>query len=235
MCNQRERLIGYVYNEGDASELQEVQRHLDSCAECRTEIAALRSVREDLLAWDVPASESVWRPFTPAPVARPWFRQVPAWAMAAAATIVMASGFAGGSFAHRFGAEPTQATVTSAPAPASAGASAELAALDRIIKQLRDELGAMNARVESVANRPAVTRAVDQPAGPDLSASTDLVALRARVVQLQEQNAKVIEMLGQFGGRLAADKQTAEVRYGVLLGQLNALQGIVQQLVGSAK
>jgi len=87
MCNQRDRLIGYVYDECNASERDEVQRHLETCGECRAEIAGLRSVREDLLAWDVPDHESVWRPFAPAPAPR-WWVQVPGWAMAAAASIV---------------------------------------------------------------------------------------------------------------------------------------------------
>src|SRR5262245_25303266 len=95
MCDQRERLIGYVYDECDPAERAAVQQHLDSCGECRTEIAALRSVRVDLQSWEVPDHESVWKPFTPAP-APAWWSQVPRWAMAAAAGLVIISGAAGG-------------------------------------------------------------------------------------------------------------------------------------------
>src|SRR3989337_264551 len=97
MCNQRERLIGFIYGEDSVADRGEVQQHLDTCAECRAEIAALRSVREDLLAWDVPPAESVWKPFVaPAPIA-PWWRQMPAWALATAAGVMLLSGFAGGA------------------------------------------------------------------------------------------------------------------------------------------
>ena len=95
MCNEREQLIGYLYDEGDAAEREAVRRHLETCAECRAEIASLRSVREDLTAWEVPEHGSVWRPFTAAPTP-PWWHHVPQWAMAAAAGIVLATGVAGG-------------------------------------------------------------------------------------------------------------------------------------------
>jgi anti-sigma factor ChrR (cupin superfamily) len=83
MCNERERLIGYVYDEVDAAERAVIDRHVESCAECRDEIRGFRSVREDLLAWDVPEHGSVWQPFAPAR-RTPWWRDVPAWAMAVA-------------------------------------------------------------------------------------------------------------------------------------------------------
>jgi anti-sigma factor RsiW len=57
MCTERDRLIDYVYNECDAASATRMQRHLDTCDECRRgDVAA--PVREDLLAWDVPAHES---------------------------------------------------------------------------------------------------------------------------------------------------------------------------------
>src|SRR5262245_3444620 len=99
MCDERERLIGYVYDECDSSERRAIEGHLDECADCRAEIGALRRVRQDLLAWDVPAHEPVWRPFEPAPVV-PWYRQVPAWAMAAAASVMFLIGAAGGVVTH---------------------------------------------------------------------------------------------------------------------------------------
>ena len=49
------------------------------CRQCRPQ----QRVRQDLLAWDVPLSEPVWRPI-PAPRQESPWRAVPAWAMAAA-------------------------------------------------------------------------------------------------------------------------------------------------------
>ena len=64
MCDDRERLIGYVYDECEADERQRNEQHLAGCLSCRQEIAGLRAVREDLLAWDVPSHASIWRPVT---------------------------------------------------------------------------------------------------------------------------------------------------------------------------
>src|SRR5262245_17460959 len=96
MCDDRERLIGYVYEESDPAERRAIEDHLASCETCRTEIDGLRAVRSDLLAWDVPEYESVWRPFVQPRVAPSW-RDIPAWAMAAAASLMLVSGLAGGA------------------------------------------------------------------------------------------------------------------------------------------
>jgi hypothetical protein len=95
MCDQRERLMDYLYDEAPPAERQVVEAHLESCGDCRDEMRAFRRVREDLLAWDVPHYESVWTPFAPAPVA-PWYQQVPAWALSAAAGVMLLLGTAGG-------------------------------------------------------------------------------------------------------------------------------------------
>ena len=59
MCDDREKLIAYLYDEATAAERRQVDAHLATCAECREELRSLRGVRQDLLAWDVPAHESV--------------------------------------------------------------------------------------------------------------------------------------------------------------------------------
>jgi putative zinc finger protein len=114
MCDERERLIGYVYDECEPPERRAIESHLDECADCRAEIGALRRVRQDLLAWDVPAHEPVWRPFAPAPIV-PWYRQVPAWAMAAAAGVMFLIGAAGGVVTHAM-LPQERAVVATAPA-----------------------------------------------------------------------------------------------------------------------
>src|SRR6186997_2203697 len=115
MCDERERLIGYVYDECDPAERREIAQHLEECSTCRTEIGDLRGVRQDLLAWEVEGGPAVWRPFV-APVVRPWFKQVPAWAMAAAATLMFLIGAAGGFV--------TQSLMRGAPADAAATVAA---------------------------------------------------------------------------------------------------------------
>src|SRR4051794_10497458 len=115
MCDERERLLDYVYDACDADERRLMDRHLATCDVCRQEISGLRGVRLQLLAWDVPEHGSVWRPFAPARV-RPWYREVPVWALAAAASVTFAIGLAGGIVSRQL--TPVQAaTATPRVAP----------------------------------------------------------------------------------------------------------------------
>jgi hypothetical protein len=152
MCDDREKLIAYLYDEADASERRQVESHLTGCAECREELRSLRSVRQDLLAWDVPDHGSVWKPFA-TPVITPWYRQVPAWGLAAAATLVFGIGLAGGFAARALAAGPvaTQAQVQPQPAPV---------AVPQITAATPEQVQALEARLaaieRSALSRPAV-------------------------------------------------------------------------------
>ena len=67
MCDERERLIDYLYDACEADERRRVETpSRRPVRACREEISALRAVRLDLLAWDVPEHGSVWKPFAPA-------------------------------------------------------------------------------------------------------------------------------------------------------------------------
>jgi hypothetical protein len=146
MCDDRERLIGYLYDECDASERRLIDQHLQECADCRAEVHALRSVRSDLLAWDVRGEPDVWRPVAATPVS--WWQQVPAWAMAAAAGLVLAAGVTGGIAARALSASPAPEPMVRQTAPepvpvrVSAGAGAEeLAAIEqRLLTLVRAEM-----------------------------------------------------------------------------------------------
>ena len=115
MCDDRERLIGYVYDECDRHERQEIEAHLETCHVCRREITGLRDVRQDLLAWDVPEMPSVWRPFAPQRAPITW-RDVPTWMLAAAASLVLLAGAAGGVATHALLPHVTTAAAAT-PAP----------------------------------------------------------------------------------------------------------------------
>jgi anti-sigma factor RsiW len=184
MCEERERLIGYVYDECDPAERQAIEAHLESCHTCRREIAGLRSVRQDLLTWDVPAHESIWRPAAPPRVESPW-KRIPAWAMAAAAAAILAVGAAGGATTYALFPRPAMttaqvATPAVAAVPATHGAD-ELAVLEqRVLAKARAE---MESRLEAVS-----TRAPRPAASPATVSSDDvmreLTALRSRQDQL---------------------------------------------------
>jgi hypothetical protein len=160
MCDARERLIGYVYDDCDAAERRAIEEHLEGCGTCRQEISGLRSVRQDLLAWDVPPHEAIWRPLTSSPLL-PWYRQVPAWAMAAAAGVMFLVGAAGGVVTHALVPHERPATAAAgAPAsiqvvPASISESQLTAVEQRVLELMRAELTrrAVPARAVPVAPR----------------------------------------------------------------------------------
>jgi len=173
MCEERENLVAYLYDEVDANERKSVEKHLSSCETCREELRAFRDVRQDLLAWDVPAHESVWKPFVTART-QPVWRQMPAWAMAAAAMLVFAIGGAGG-FAGRALASRAEADVPSARAAVQA--PAEPASVTPAAT--RDELRALQARLADV-ERAASARTVPTASAPTVSEA----AMIAKVEQL---------------------------------------------------
>jgi hypothetical protein len=144
MCENRERLIGYVYDECDPAERQLIEEHLQSCHTCRQEIRGLRSVRQDLLAWEVPAGDPIWRPMTAARQ-QPLWRAVPTWALAAAACATFMVGAAGGAATYALmpRSTPAEAQVeTPVQTPATAALSpTELAALEtKVMERLRAEI-----------------------------------------------------------------------------------------------
>ncbi len=220
MCDQRERLIGYVYDEGDAADLAEVQRHIDACPDCRAEVAGLRSARTDLLAWEVPAHESVWRPFVAAPV-MPWWRQVPAWAMAAAAGVMFVFGAAGSVVVHAFLPDQIVARqFEAANAPAPGLTAADLSAVEqRVLAEMRSQVGAVDARVQQVAGRPFLASLTD-----------DHAALSREVVELRERNRRLGNIMNTLVSNLDQVSSAGDAKHADLQSQLNNLQAIVAQL-----
>lgn len=100
MCDRKEHLIGFLYGELDLSEMQAFRQHLLTCAECRDELADLRSTRGRIAAWTPPDPaldfQIVRGPAAAPPQQRPIraFAISPAWGLAAAAVLVMAMGAA---------------------------------------------------------------------------------------------------------------------------------------------
>jgi anti-sigma factor RsiW len=168
MCDERERLIGYVYDECEPSERKAIEAHLEECGTCRAEIGGLRDVRQDLLAWAVPPHEAVWRPLVAAPMV-PWYRQVPAWAMAAAASVMFLTGAAGGVVTHAL-VPHGPSTVATAPVsvqtiPAGVTESQLSEVEQRMVQMMRAEL----SKRQGVANSPIVPRVVAASTSVDLA------------------------------------------------------------------
>jgi anti-sigma factor RsiW len=200
MCNQREKLIGYVYDECEPAERAAVQGHLETCAECRTEIAALRSVRADLQSWQVPDTDyvSVWRPFTPAP-APSWWQQVPRWAMAAAAGVVMVSGAAGGAASYMVLNQPVQASQPGVLQPVSAVTVNDVNALEQRLRTLiKVEVDRLNSQVQLVSSRPMMQMSADQEAAFHTAFDKQLAELRVASERQRDVINGIYVNLGQI-------------------------------------
>jgi hypothetical protein len=164
MCDERERLLDYLYDACEADERRRVEEHLHACDSCRDEISSLRAVRLDLLAWNVPDHGSVWKPFAPARV-RPWYREVPAWALAAAASVMFTLGFGGGMLARQLA--PREAAIAAPPAailtPYVNPTSGDLAAMEkRILATMQAQIDQRLQPIAAHVRGPAAAAAKDE-------------------------------------------------------------------------
>jgi hypothetical protein len=229
MCEQREQLLDYLYEEASPADRREVERHLEGCEECRDEIRAFRNVREDLLAWGVPNPPSVWTPFAPAPVV-PWHRQVPAWALAAAASLMFVVGSAGGFVAH--------SVVDGSSSPASAAPTeitqASLLDSKAIVALIREELA--NAGRDLTSPATPVNNTAPRPFELDPKTEERLMARVSALVNTSQQH-----QLDQLSNYLFVRAQEDEVqrtgdrrdngrRFTQLGAQIDQLEAQVRQL-----
>jgi len=131
-CDDKHRLVSYLYGELSPEEQAAVASHLAACAECSAEFGGLQDVRGQLAGWQAPETDlgfTVTRASAPlAAVTAPrrsW--TVPAWAQAAAAVLVLSAGAGIANLEVRYGSDGfTVRTGWShdVPAPRSGAASA---------------------------------------------------------------------------------------------------------------
>jgi len=150
-----EILVAYLYDEIDSAERAAFEAHVRTCARCRTELAALGGVRQQLARWNPP------EPNLTVAVRNDirWWRAVPAWAQVAAALLFLgvSAGVANldvhydrsGGLNVRTGWMTPKAIVPVAPVAAetvSAPWKIDLAALERQLRaEMRDQPGAASA------------------------------------------------------------------------------------------
>jgi len=205
MCDDRERLIGYVYDECDGHERREIEAHLETCHTCRREITGLREVRQDLLAWDVPDTPSVWRPFAPQRAPITW-RDVPGWMLAAAASLVFLAGAAGGAATQMIlpraaavvmPVPPALVTATGAPREGFAGVGMTTSPVaSEQVRDLELRLLAMEQRLRD-ASRGGDAQVINASAATrELARSIE--ELRSWTAQQNDMNFAVQDSFGKL-------------------------------------
>lgn len=231
MCDQRERLLDFLYDEVTPEGRRAMERHLEACGECCDEVRAFRKVREDLLAWGVPNPPSVWTAFAPV-AAVPWHRQIPAWALAAAATLIIAVGGAGGFFAHSVldgSGRGSDQVASASPIPAEvvqASAFDAEAIMALIKKELAGASEALTPRATLIANSPARYQLDAKTEERLLSRVTELV--NARDQQQRMAIGEYLNLVRQEDEIIRRDNTVTINRLGA---QMEQLQAQVAQLV----
>ena len=217
MCDDRERLLGYLYNECDDAERRDVEQHLEGCETCRAELSGLRATRQDLLAWDVPEHGSVWKPFVPVKVVPRW-RDIPAWAMAAAAAVTFVVGATGGVLTHAMlernvAAAPAEQVAAKTPAQ-TAVPRAELSAADqRILRDMRAEL----ASIQQQSARTLPTQLVGMR--PQEVADRINLSERQQLDYISDVNNRLVQYKRETNARLESMARTLEMLTNALMSQ----------------
>lgn len=83
-----ETIVAFLYDDLDSGRRRDFEAHVLTCAVCREEVAALRSVRTQLARWEPPAVATL-QSLASSRRAQSWWRTMPAWAQAAAALLFL--------------------------------------------------------------------------------------------------------------------------------------------------
>lgn len=195
MCESKELLVAYLYDELDPSAKRTYESHVSSCAECRDEIAALRATRGQIARWTPPEPDFGFRIVRGAAAPPPSrFGITPAWGLAAAAMLVLALGAAIANLDVRYGpaglsvrtgwqhAPGAPATATLADSNAATGVDwkARAEALDKRVRVL-----------EQALDRPPAS-AVQRTAAADGSDAATLEDVRALVGQSETRQQRAL-------------------------------------------
>jgi putative zinc finger protein len=235
-CEEKQRLVAYLYDEIGDADRAAIERHLSTCAPCTDEIESLRAVRLDLGRWQPPDAELGFRIVREtAPAARAWWRP-PVWVPTAlAAGLVLAAGAAlanmhlevgNGGFTLRAGwSQPPVTTQAAAPAPATASVPVKAGMSEAEVRQALAALE-MKLRTEFAASS-------HQPAVIPASVATNAAPLdRGEVLQqvktmLDESERRQQRELALGLVRLAQDVDTQRradlVRFEQGFGQIETL------------
>ena len=106
MCENKELLVAFLYDEIDASDRRTFERHLASCAECRDELAELGHTRAQISSWTPPDGDLGFQIIRKSETPSRWrFGFSPAWGLAAAAVLLLALGAGIANLDIRYGTD----------------------------------------------------------------------------------------------------------------------------------
>lgn len=225
-CDEKDRLVGYLYDEGSAAERAAVQAHLSRCAVCAAELEDLKAVRVHLAGWNAPETDLGFRitrdPVVRTPARRAW--AVPVWVQAAAAVLVIAAGAGLANLDIRYGREGVTVRTGWGRAAASAQQHAQAQPTGITAAQLR-AIEERLARAERAVN--AREHAPAMPAAAVNASSRDVLQeVRALLAASEERQRKEFAFrLAQVFRDVEAQRSTDLVRIEQNLRQLEGVTG----------
>jgi hypothetical protein len=234
MCDSKELLVGFLYDEIDPVSKRTFERHLKTCADCRDELAELGATREQIALWAPPDADLGFRIVrgpaepVPAPSRSRWFSFSPAWGLAAAAIIMFAIGAAIANLDVRYGSDGLVVrTGWNHAADAQAGVTpvdwkAQAEALDRRLRDLE----------QAASERPAVQNA----SASALSDSELIQRVRDIVGQSETRQqralaARLTEMMHEYDAQRRLDLATTDQRITRLQNTSGLTNNYLQRLL----
>jgi hypothetical protein len=239
-CDDKTQLVSYLYDELDGMARRRIDEHLRVCPSCADEVTALAGVRQELCEWTPPEVTLGFSLVPPAAAARPAGRvlrpvqgwmlpDVPAWAQAIAAVLVLAAGLAIANVQVRYGGDglvittgwmarsavPGVTPQTTPMAAASPTADADWRpALAELESTLRQEIRAARPAAANASNSPPADlpmQRVAQLIEESEKRQQQQLALRLtqfnRDLEVQRRSdlVRINQGFGQFEGRAGAE------------------------------
>jgi hypothetical protein len=226
-CEEKERLVGYLYDEGSPAERQAVEAHLARCAACAAELDGLRGVRAELASWRPPVIDLGYRltrePLVGTPARRGWV--LPAWAQVAAAVLVLGAGAGLANLEIQYGSGGVtvrtgwgKATTTALPTVTTAPPTTNIGEVTPA------DLTAMESRLRA----EFADRAHGTTASPAVAASShnDFDQVRALVADSEERQRREVALrLAQVFRDLEAQRSTDLMHIEQSIRQIEGVTG----------
>jgi hypothetical protein len=241
-CQEKERLIAYLYDDQSGEEHDLVEAHLAECRACAEEIADLRAVRQQLTEWRAPETDLGFRVVKEPAAAppRPW-SWVPAWAaLPAAAIVVLAVSAAIANVEVRYDGDAiTLRTGWSRPTPAPSGMASSLstdggsttAAADD--QRWRAELAAVERRLRAEFANAADSTTNASPGAPNRDLLKQVQALVAASEERQQRELalRFAQLVHEVDSQRRADLVQIEQNLGQIEGLTAQQSEMMQYLV----
>lgn len=206
MCDNKELIVGYVYDELSPEEHQALTAHVSGCPECQIELEDLRATRMYLSLWAPPEPDLGFRVIrggaAPAPALPRRSRFVSAFAYAAAAVIMLAAASAIANLEVRYGTEGV--TVRTGWGRASDGGGPQLAAAPA---------GASSAQTASIASSQEFAALDQRLRDLEVAMSTESTMPGVQNASASRMSdAELLRTVRQIVGEAEARQETATAR-----------------------